>query len=909
MAKVKINVNGKDIYGEKGESLLKVALENGIEIPNLCYHKDLEIENGASCRLCLVEIEGIDKLVPACATNIKEGMKVETESKKAVDNRKMILDMMISDHPLDCLTCEKAGDCKLQDYCYKYDIKEGNYKNSRNSMDIDYTNEFFIRDNNKCILCGLCVRACSELQVIDALTFANRGEEMFVTTGFHDKLKEGPCVSCGTCVSLCPVDALRPKKMVKYRTWETKKVRTTCPYCGVGCQMNLVVKGNEVVEVEPYYGESNKGLLCVKGKFAYGFINHKDRLKKPLIKKHGEFVEASWEEAYDLIISKILEAKEKYGNDSLAGLSSARVTNEENYLFQKMVRGYFGNNNVDHCARLCHASTVTGLATTLGSGAMTNSNKEILDSDVIFVTGSNTTETHPVLGAFIKQAKNKGAKLIVADPRTIPLAEKADIYLPITPGTNVALANGLMHVIIKEELQDLEYIKEKTEDYHKLVEVVEKYTPEVVGDICGVNPEDIIKAARYYGKGEKASIFYSMGVTQHTTGTQGVMSLANLAMLCGNIGKESAGINPLRGQNNVQGACDLGALPNVYPGYQKINDKTSREKFEKAWDKKLDSIVGLTVTEMFKKGFEGKLKFLYIMGENPMISDPDLSHVKESLDNIDFIVVQDIFRNETAEFADVILPASSFAEKDGTFTNSERRVQRVRKAINPIGESKADWIIIKDILKRLGMKENYNNPQEIAEEISSLTPQYAGINYNRIEEVGLQWPCTDDKHPGTKYLHKDNPARGKGLFIPAEYAKSNETPCDDYPYILTTGRILYHYHTRTMTGRIEGLNNLYSESFVEINPLTARGLDIEDGEIIVVSSRRGSIKVRAFVTEDIKEGVVFIPFHFAEGPANCLTNPKLDPIAKIPELKVSTVNIRKLYKTEEAVNFSCGGKI
>src|SRR6056297_646786 len=461
---------------------------------------------------------------------------------------------------------------------------------------------------------------------------------MFVTTGFHDKLKEGPCTSCGTCVSLCPVDALKPKKTLKYRTWETKKVRTTCPYCGVGCQINLIVKDNEVVEVEPYYGESNKGLLCVKGKFAYGFINHKDRLKKPLIKKDGKFVESSWEEAYNLIKSKIIETKEKYGNDSLAGLSSARVTNEENYLFQKMVRGYFGNNNVDHCARLCHASTVTGLASTLGSGAMTNSNQEILDSEVIFVTGSNTTETHPVLGAFMKQAQNNGAKIIVAEPRLIPLAERADIFLPIKPGTNVALFNGLMNVIISENLQDDEYIREKTENYDALKEIIKDYTPEKVGEICGVNPEDIKKAARLYGKAGKASIFYAMGVTQHTTGTQGVMGLANLAMLSGNIGKESAGVNPLRGQNNVQGACDLGALPNVLPGYQKVTDGDARFKFHQAWGMHLDDRVGLTITEMFKKGIEGDLKFMYIMGENPMVSDPDIKHIEESLEKIDFVV-------------------------------------------------------------------------------------------------------------------------------------------------------------------------------------------------------------------------------------------------------------------------------
>lgn len=894
MAKIKINIDGREIYGEEGESLLKVALDNDIEIPNMCYHQDLKIEYGASCRLCMVNIEGWNKLVPACATYIEEGMVVHTESEEAVKNRKVVLDLMISNHPLDCLTCEKAGNCKLQDYCYRYDIKDASFERDLERKELDVSNQFFIRDNNKCILCGLCVRACSELQSIDALAYANRSEDMIVSTGYTNQLADGPCISCGTCVSVCPVDALMPKYKEPFRNWETKKVKTTCGYCGVGCQINLITKGNKVVDIEPYYGKSNKGLLCVKGKFAYSFINHEDRLKKPLIKKDGEFEEATWEEAYDLIAEKILETKEKYGNDSLAGLSSARVTNEENYLFQKMVRGYFGNNNVDHCARLCHASTVTGLASTLGSGAMTNSNQEILDSEVIFVTGSNTTETHPVLGAFMKQAQNNGAKIIVAEPRLIPLAERADIFLPIKPGTNVALFNGLMNVIINENLQDDEYISEKTENYDALKEIIKDYTPEKVGQICGVKPEDIVKAARLYGKAEKASIFYAMGVTQHTTGTQGVMSLANLAMLSGNIGKESAGVNPLRGQNNVQGACDLGALPNVFPGYQKVTDGDARFKFHQAWGMHLDDRVGLTITEMFKKGIEGDLKFMYIMGENPMVSDPDIKHIEESLEKIDFVVVQDIFQNETSKFADVILPAASYAEKDGTFTNSERRVQRIRKAIEPIGDSKADWMIIRDILKRLGMEEDYNSPEEIAEEISQLTPQYGGIKYSRIEEEGIQWPCPYDNHPGTKYLHKENPARGKGKFMPAEYIESDETPTDEYPYILTTGRILYHYHTRTMTGREQGLNNLFDESYVEINPLTARGLEIEDGEIVRVTSRRGSVDVKAVVTDHIQEGVVFMPFHFAEGAANYLTNPKYDPIAKIPELKVSAVKVEKI---------------
>lgn len=527
---------------------------------------------------------------------------------------------------------------------------------------------------------------------------------------------------------------------------------------------------------------------------------------------------------------------------------------------------------------------------------MTNSNLEILDSDVVFVTGSNTTEAHPVLGAFVKQANSKGAKLIVADPRKIPLAHKADVYLPLKPGTNVALFNGMMNVIIEENLQDIEYIKRATENYEEMIDVMKTYTPEYAGEICGVEPELIRKAARIYAAGERSSILYSMGITQHSTGTQGVMSLSNLALLTGNIGKESAGVNPLRGQNNVQGACDMGALPGDYPGYQKVFDKEKREKFEEGWDRSLSGKAGLTVTEILNGCSSKDIRFLYIMGENPMISDPDLNHVEEALKNTEFLVVQDIFLTETAEFADVVLPAATFAEKNGTFTNTERRVQRVRKAVEPAGESKPDWKILMELMNLMGMKEKYSDSEDVFNELAGLTPQYGGISYDRLDEEGIQWPCVDKSHPGTKYLHKNHPIRGKGLFKPAEYIKSVESTNGEFPYVLTTGRILYHYHTRTMTGKIEGLNNLYRNSFMEINPTTANRLDISDGEIVKVVSKRGEIETIAVVTEDIQEDVVFIPFHFSDGAANYLTHDALDPIAKIPELKVSAVRIEKLKK-------------
>ncbi|MGA7827286.1 MAG: formate dehydrogenase subunit alpha [Geobacteraceae bacterium] len=901
---VKLSIDGKSVEVPKGSMLIDAARKAGVSVPTLCYLELHSTMSGAnsSCRICMLEVAGRKNLAAACSTPVLEGMQVTTDSERVVNARKLMLELLLSDHAQECLTCAKAGKCTLQDLCFEYDVSESRYRGLMNSFALDETNEFYVRNMNKCVQCRRCVNACFYFQCTEAIDFADRGFKAHPAAPFDGPINESVCVSCGNCVSVCPTGALLPKTKDKYRTWEVSRTRTTCSYCGVGCSMDLLVKDGKVVGVEPVDGPANNGLLCVKGRFGYNFINHPERLQKPLIRKDGDLVETTWDEAYDLIVSTIQRTRQEFGSEALAGLSSARVTNEENYLFQKMIRAGFGTNNVDHCARLCHSSTVAGLAITLGSGAMTNSIAEVVNAEVIFITGSNTTTGHPVIGARIRQAKQKGAKIIVAEPRAIDLAADADVFLQITPGTNVALYNGMMSHIIREGLQDSVYIAERTESYDDLVAVLADFTPEMAAEICGVTAEEIKSAARLYARAAKAAIFYSMGVTQHTTGTDGVTTLSNLALLCGNIGIESAGINPLRGQNNVQGACDMGALPGDLPGYQKVANPEALSRFEDAWGVKLSGKPGLSLTEIVDKAGEGEIKFLYIMGENPMISDPDLKHVEAALKNTEFLVVQDIFLTETAQMADVVLPAGSFAEKDGTFTNTERRVQRVRQAISPVGHSKADWVVLMEILNRLGVMEIYLNPSEIMAEIASITPSYGGISYDRLEELGsLQWPCPSADHPGTRYLHEATIARGKGLFRPTEYKRSNELPDAEYPCILTTGRVLYHYHTRTMTGKVAGLNKLCPESFIEINPVTARSLGITDGSKVVVSSRRGEVTTTARVTRTIKAGVLFMPFHFAEGAANMLTNPALDPVSKIPEYKVCAVRIEPFDRVSDYV--------
>ncbi len=675
-----------------------------------------------------------------------------------------------------------------------------------------------------------------------------------------------------------------------------KTVMSICPYCGCGCGLYLEsVNGKLVGTIPSFTHPINQGSLCIKGWAAHEFVESSQRLQMPLWRRGANLEETDWETAVYYAADRLRAIRDRYGPDSIGVLSSAKCTNEENYLLSKFVRTVLSTNNIDHCARLCHAPTVAGLARAFGSGAMTNSIPELEEAFCILVTGSNTTENHPMIGSRIIKAKERGAKLIVIDPRRIHLVKYADLHLQPCLGTDVAWINGMMNVIIQESWQDAEFIRTRTEGYEELAAKVAEYTPERVAEITGIEPELLKLAARLYALSPRSSIVYTMGITEHTTGTDNVLSLANLAMLTGQIGKRGSGINPLRGQNNVQGACDMGALPDVYTAYQKVATAEARGKFEEAWQVTLPERPGLTVVEMIDAAERGDIKALLIMGENPMLSDPDINHVKHALSELELLIVQDIFLNDTAEFAHVVFPATSYAEKDGTYTGTDRRVQLVRKAIEPVGESKADWEIISLLAREMGARGfAYGSTEEIFEEMRKLTPSYAGITYERLERGSLQWPCRTEDDPGTEYMHADVFTKGKGTFTAVDWIPPAEVVDADYPFYLTTGRVHFHYHTGTMTRRSPSLNREMSSGTVDINPDDGRRLDVRTGDLVRVASRRGEVKIRARITEMVPPGVVFIPFNFKESAANILTNPARDPETKIPEFKVCSVRMEKV---------------
>ncbi len=900
MSDIAVKINGKECIGQSGQTILGLARENHISIPHLC--NDRRLKPAGACRMCLVEVKGQNGPVTACTTEIQEGMEIQTETDEIRAIRKTILELLFYEHCASCATCDDLGDCKLQRYGYEYEISEDvlNSAEEKYTAKDNYTtgNDTLEYDVNKCIRCGRCVRICEEVQGAVALTFKGRASNVEVSTALDMELNKSTCELCGQCISACPTGAMYERYAKgKAQCKDLISVRTTCPYCGVGCQIDLNVnpKTNRIVRATSKKGVvPNNGNLCVKGKFGFHYVHSPERLTDPLIRENGKFRKASWDEALSLTGRKLREIREKHGPDSIAFLSSCRCTNEENYLMQKTARTAGGTNNVDQCATTCHAPTVAGLASSFGSGAMTNSIAEIKDVQTLFIIGSNPTEAHPIVGLEMKKALAKGAKLVVCDPRKTWVARRADIHIQHKPGTDNMLTNAMMNYIVREKLYDKNFVSQRCENFEAFAENLKDYSIEKAAETCDVEAELIRQAAQMYAAGSPSSIFYTLGITEHTCGTENVQNLANLAMLCGQIGKSSSGVNPLRGQNNVQGGCDMGAIYSVLPGYQKVSDPAVREKFGKAWGVEFPTNLGGRVTDFIEKAGEGVLRGFYCFGEDPVLSEPNQSKVIENLKKLEFIVCQEIFMSETAKLSDVILPATSWAEKDGTFTNTERRVQRIRKAIEAPGQARADWEIICQVSTAMGYAMSYTDAGEIFDEMASLTPSYSGMSFERIDKVGLQWPCTASDHPGTEFLHKDKFVRGLGLFHTISFREAAELPDDKYPFVLSTGRTLYNYNIGNMTQKSKGIRQKQSKNFVEMNTSDAARLGISDGQLVTVTTRRGQLTVHAAVGDRVREWMLWMPFHFIDQPTNKITNDAFDNITRTAEYKVCAAVVQKV---------------
>ncbi|MBI4292250.1 MAG: formate dehydrogenase subunit alpha [Betaproteobacteria bacterium] len=925
--KVTLSIDGARITARQGQSVFDAANENGIAVPSLCHHKDLSPVG--SCRLCLVEVDGLRSEAPACTLKVAQGMVVRTETPRLAKTRKFVLELLLVNYFDRQLEAGAAPDTEFMHWVEFYGARLPDKAAGRPRCEIDSDPHPVIRvDLNKCILCTRCVRACADVQGRFVWGVAGRGENSRLTAGSKANMIEARCESCGACVAFCPTGALDNRMSFDSGSAE-HLVTTTCPYCGVGCNFDLNVRGGKLLRVTSNpYAPVNGMHLCVKGRYGYDFVHHAERLLRPRVRRYlleggehgaerGPWVETDWDTALDIVARKLAAVKRESSGSAIGVLASAKCTNEENYLMQKFARQVLGTHNVDHCARLCHASTVAGLAMCFGSGAMSNTLRDVAEqAAAILVIGSNTTEQHPVFGSMLRQAaRTRGAKLVIADPRRIDLAEFATLHIRQRPGTDVALVNGLMHIIIEQGWHDRAFINARTEGFEELRATVAGCTPQRVAEITGVSPEQLHRCAELLALNRPMAVVWAMGITQHTTGVLNVLSLGNLQMLLGNMGVPGGGVNPLRGQNNVQGACDMGALANFFPGYQTVIDPGARAKFAAAWALESEGGAptpgwgdkpGLTVTEMIDAAGSGAIRALYLLGENPTTSDPDSNHVKECLARAEFVVLQEIFPSDTAAFADVLLPATSWAEKDGTFTNTERRIQLVREAIEPLGESRPDWVIVTDLARRMLALEHlaprgpqaawdYTTPWDILDEIAALVPQYAGVDHERLEQgEQLHWPVKDRAHPGTPILHVGQFSRGKGKFHACEHLPPQELPDREYPLLLTTGRVLYHWHGGEMTRRSEGLLAIYPRTLVEINPEDAKKLGLIDGATVRVLSRRGEMVALAVLTERVAPGVVFGNFHFpGTQNVNNLTIAALDPIAKIPEYKVCAVRVEK----------------
>jgi formate dehydrogenase major subunit len=911
-ATVTLTIDGTAVTVPQGTSLMRAAVEAGVMIPKLCATDSLQ--PFGSCRLCLVEIEGRRGFPASCTTPAEAGMTVRTQSEQLAKLRRNVMELYISDHPLDCLTCAANGNCELQTQAGVVGLREvrygiGEQAGAHHLNDCkDESNPYFTYDPAKCIVCNRCVRACEEVQGTFALTVAGRGFASRIAAGQSEAFMDSECVSCGACVDACPTATLSEKTLIAKGQGE-HSIHTTCAYCGVGCGLKAEMRGNEVVRMVPWKdGQANEGHACVKGRFAWGYATHPDRATQPMIRERIEdpWRVVSWEEALSYAASRLRAIQQQYGRDSIGGITSSRCTNEETYLVQKLVRAAFGTNNVDTCARVCHSPTGYGLGVTFGTSAGTQDFKSIAQADVIVVIGANPSDAHPVFGARLKKRVREGARLIVIDPRAIELTDaphvKADFHLQLRPGTNVAVLTAMAHAIVSAGLLNQAFIDQRCEDgaFASWRDFVLRpdNSPEALEGATGVPAAQLRAAARLYATGGNAAIYYGLGVTEHAQGSTAVIAIANLAMATGNVGREGVGVNPLRGQNNVQGSCDMGSFPHELPGYRHVSDAAVRGQFERHWGVGLQSEPGLRIPNMFEAALEGSFKGLYCQGEDIVQSDPNTKHVTAALRAMDCVVVQDIFLNETSKYAHVFLPGASFLEKDGTFTNAERRISRVRQAMPPLS-GKADWQATMALSNALGYPMNYAHPSEIMDEIAALTPTFAGVSYARLEEAGsLQWPCNDAAPNGTPTMHIDGFVRGKGKFIVTQYVPTDEKVTPRFPLLLTTGRILSQYNVGAQTRRTDNVR-FYARDLLEIHPHDAEQLGIADGDAVRVASRAGETVLQATVSERMQPGVVYTTFHFPESSTNVITTDNSDWATDCPEYKVTAVHLTRVGKVAE----------